>query len=120
MKLPTNRKYRLTNSEIKLITEYLQTNFHKNLSLFSMASQVNKSTVHFGRCFLGTFGQTPCDYLKDLRLNKAAQLLMVNPAIKIEEVACHVGLNITSFRRLFRLKFGTSASSYQNSWLRCN
>jgi AraC family transcriptional regulator len=109
--LPTDRKNTLSDLEKTLIIDYLQVNLHTDLSLFSMASQVNKSARHFRRCFFTTFGQSLCDYVKDLRLNKAMGLLKANSAMKIEDVARQVGLNTTSFRRLFRSKFGISASS---------
>jgi AraC family transcriptional regulator len=114
IKLPTKRQDYLTNREMNLITEYLNTNLHENLSLSSMASLVNKSDGHFRRCFRGSFKQSPCDYVKELRVNKGIQLLKADPAMKIENVAKQVGLHVTNLRRLIRLKCGTSGSIHLN------
>lgn len=117
LELLTNRQkiYTLTNTEAKLITDYLEANLHTNLSLFEMASQLNMSPRHFGRCFAGSFNQSPFNYVKNLRLNTAARLLKANAAIKIEDIARQVGLNTTNFKRLFSLQFGISASSYRKN-----
>jgi AraC family transcriptional regulator len=114
LKLPTQQRDSLTHQETKLIAEYITTNLHQDLSLFHLATLVNKSVGYFGRCFLGSFGHSPGEYIKDLRLNRAVQLLTHNPLMRIEEVASRVGLRSINLRRLIRLKFGVSASSFRD------
>jgi AraC family transcriptional regulator len=104
----------LTREDASIVKEYIQANFDKDLSLLLIASLVNMSPGHFGKCFASFFGCSPCKYLRDLRLNKAAKLLIADLAISIDQVAISVGMTTTNFRKQFRLKFRVSPSDYRN------
>ena len=59
-------------------------------------------------------GQAVSEYLEQIRINKATELL-INTGMTIDEIACHVGYNSShSFRRAFKRVSGVSPSMYRN------
>lgn len=59
-------------------------------------------------------GQSVYEYLEQIRINKATELL-VKSGMTIDEIACHVGYNSShSFRRAFKRVTGVSPSMYRN------
>jgi AraC family transcriptional regulator len=113
IKSPAKRIDCLSSSEIKTIGDYLNTHIHENMSLTTMAGLVMKSTGHFSRCFVGSFGQSPCEYLKSMRLNRAMQIIEKNPSLSVKQVASTVGFSSTHLKRLLRHKFGVSAIDHR-------
>jgi transcriptional regulator GlxA family with amidase domain len=66
------------------------------------------SQSHFLRLFKQAFGVTPHQYLRQVRLQKARQLL-VQKNLSVTEVCLSVGFdNLSSFSRLFSQTFGFS------------
>ena len=58
-------------------------------------------------------GQTILEYLTELRLNKAAELLKTS-TMKVKEVSVSVGYeNIPYFTHLFSKKFGVTPNEYK-------
>jgi len=58
---------------------------------------------------------TPKEFVKEIRLKRAAQIL-VQDKMNISEVAYAIGFNdVTYFRKCFKEKFGMSASDYKKS-----
>ncbi|MGB1238119.1 MAG: cupin domain-containing protein [Pseudomonadales bacterium] len=76
-------------------------------SLEAMAQRVAMSRSAFAALFRKTLGQTPNDYLTDLRLASAQQMLRQDKAVSL--VANSVGYeNSTALARIFRKKLGLS------------
>lgn len=58
-------------------------------------------------------GLAPSEFIRDIRLKKAAQILKSTPNVSINEVAAKVGFATPSyFSKCFRQKFGTLPSAY--------
>ena len=58
-------------------------------------------------------GLTPSDFLRDIRLKKAAQILEAHPEASVNEVAAKVGFATPSyFSKCFKQKFGVLPSAY--------
>lgn len=83
------------------------------LSLDALAASAHVSKSECLRCFK-TFLQTaPCQYLKEYRLAKAAELLR-NTDTPVSEVAARTGFGQSShFGKCFREKTGMSPSEYR-------
>ncbi|HEU4964080.1 MAG TPA: helix-turn-helix transcriptional regulator [Bacilli bacterium] len=84
-----------------------------DLSLDDLAEAAGVSKYHLIRLFREQFGQTPAQYLTELRLRRAVEML-VHTGREITDVALSVGFgSLSSFHRAFKNKFGVTASAYR-------
>ena len=86
----------------------------ESLSLDILADSLNMSRSSFYRKFKALTGSAPNDYLKTIRLNKAAELLKTG--MRISEVHQRVGFNSSSyFAKCFKAQFGVLPKEYASS-----
>ena len=94
----------------------MEKNFNRALHIDEMADTIGLSRDYFSRLFKSLTGLSPMEYLKNVRLAKAAELLQ-DPQITISQVAEKVGIDDPSyFTRQFRQALGISPSQYQNNF----
>lgn len=73
------------------------------------------NTQHFLRHFKQAFGTTPHQYLTDIRINKAGELLEATD-LPVTAICQQVGFeSLASFSTLFKKRFGASPSFYRKS-----
>lgn len=71
------------------------------------------SLPHLCRTMRARHGKSPTEFINELRLRRAATLLIATP-MNLAEVADDVGLpNLSYFHRLFRRRFGESPLAYR-------
>jgi transcriptional regulator GlxA family with amidase domain len=81
----------------------------------SLASIAHMSRSAFARRFTDCFNRPPMDYLRDVRLRRAAQLLCRDD-LSVDEVASKVGFSSRShFSHTFREHFGASPVAFRGS-----
>lgn len=94
-------------------TRYVEDNIENpNLSIeeLSKAMFVSRGTLYVK--ILSFTGETPVEYVRSLKLNKAISLLQKND-LKISQIAYSVGFsNPNYFARAFKAKFNVSPSEY--------
>jgi AraC-like DNA-binding protein len=89
---------------IHIIMEYLNQNFHKEVSLTEAAKLVAMSEVAFSRFFKMRTGKTFVDTLNEVRLGHASRML-IDTTQSINEIAYHCGFNnMSNFNRIFKKK----------------
>lgn len=90
---------------------YLNAHYAEDVSLAQLAADLHVSSAHLSRLFKTVVGQTPSNYLTDIRMRRAAQLLP-NDTLTIKEVAGRVGYSDPLyFSKLFKKYFGRSPSA---------
>ena len=96
---------------IKVIIEYIDQNFSKyDLSLDEVASYAGLSKSYLSRLFKTKTGSRYIEYLSELRLAKAKQLLL-ETEMPIKTIVKHIGYyDVVSFRKKFKQKYGINAS----------
>lgn len=84
----------------------------------TMAEEVEMSVSHFQRLFKEQIGIAPMIYLKDLRLEKARELLEDETNfLQIQEIRNKVGMPHEShFTRDFKKKFGLTPTEYRKQY----
>ena len=97
----------LAGHKLRRVTDYINDNMSRDLSLAEIAELVDLSTFHFVRAFKQATGETPHRYLLKSRVERAKQLL-TKTELPLAEIGYLVGFNsqshfTTSFRRLVRL-----------------
>jgi transcriptional regulator GlxA family with amidase domain len=87
--------------ELAQLLDWLNENAHQRLDVAALAARVHMSERNFHRRFKEYTGYPPLEYLKQLRLERARQLLMCDLSLK--EVADHTGFaSPTMVRRALR------------------
>lgn len=82
-------------------------------SLETLADTATMSRSVFAQKFQRSFHRTPMDYVRDVRLRRAAQLLH-REDLSVEEIAAKVGFSSRShFSRIFTEQFGSSPVKYR-------
>lgn len=86
--------------------DYLESCYHERLTLAQMARVACLSQHHFMRLFKHMFRVTPHQYLREIRLQKAHDLL-ARQDCSVTEAYLSVGYeNASAFSRTFKQKFG--------------
>jgi len=89
--------------------------FSCDLSLQALANESGYSRVHFVRMFRAATGYSPHNYLLNLRLERARELLK-NPSISLIDIALDCGFSSHShMSRLFHKSVGVTPSAYRRS-----
>lgn len=84
-----------------------------DLSLAGVARAVNTSTFYFCKLFKKATGLNFTEYLSQLRIEKAKNLLL-NPNLRVSEIAYETGFqSLTHFNRVFKRITGQSPTGYR-------
>jgi transcriptional regulator GlxA family with amidase domain len=93
---------------------HIDRHFTKRLTVAQLARIAGLSLHHFIRAFHAETGETPHQYIRARRLDRAADLL-VRTATPVTEIAEQIGFQSAgSFSRIFRARFGEPPSAYRN------
>ena len=114
---PTPSDIVITSVDEKLIEKamkYVEDNISRSdLSVEELAREVGMSRVHLYKRLLQITGKTPIEFIRVIRLKRAAQLLRESQ-MNISEIAYEVGFNQPKyFSRYFKEEFGMLPSAYQ-------
>lgn len=102
-------------ARINRVTDYIDNNLDKSLTLETIAEIASFSPFHFHRVFTFINGETPIDYIQRIRIEKAAARLIVDK-ISVSEAAYTYGFgSISLFSRTFRKYFTMTPTEYRNS-----
>jgi AraC family transcriptional regulator len=93
---------------------YIENNLHKEINLEDLSSVSYFSKFHFIRLFTSLIGETPFEYIKRLRLEKAAVHLKVYKSKKIQEIAFFAGYSdVSVFSRTFAAYYKVSPTKWR-------
>lgn len=100
---------------IELALQYIRTHYHDfDLSLEKVAAVVYLNPVYFSQLFKQKTGSGFKEYVIQLRLEQAKQLLQ-NPKLKLADVAERIGYqDIRHFSQLFRKRYGETPSEFRS------
>ncbi len=96
--------------------EYIRAHYRDDsICVDQVAEQFHMSVSYFSKLFNEYVGMTFPEFINDLRLTYAKELLLANRDINIKRVAEMCGFSTTSyFSQQFKKKFGISPSSVRN------
>lgn len=98
---------------VKIILEYFDNNYMKNISLDDIARNMYLSSVYISKVFKEQTGESPINYLINLRLEKAKNLL-VSTESPIKSIAQAVGYtDAYYFSKLFKKYCGDSPCKFR-------
>ena len=100
---------------VNRVMDYVRSNPAGDLRLDSLAHVASFSPYHFHRVFKAVVGETLNEYVRRIRAERAASLLLQDPSRTVTEVAVDCGYSSpSSFAREFRRRFGVSASQFRS------
>ncbi|WP_286233550.1 helix-turn-helix domain-containing protein [Thalassotalea sediminis] len=101
---------------IKVPVDFIKENYHRELSIETLASVAHLSVSALERRFKKYLKKTPKQFINDLRLEKARQLL-VETTTPIAEVAEKAGFSDHSyFSKKFKQLFGELPSQFRDNY----
>ncbi|MCU6708759.1 AraC family transcriptional regulator [Paenibacillus sp. J5C_2022] len=101
---------------IKGVIDYLNKNYDKEISQEMIADRLNITTSYLSTYFKEKTGTNFKDYLNQLRMNKAKQLLATTDN-KIQDVSSQVGYQSKNpFIRMFRKYTGMTPTEYRKEF----
>ncbi len=106
--MKTSTREELYRRLIWLVT-FMRDQVDEQLTLDDMAAEVSMNKFHLLENFKSLYGDTPLQYFRDLKLEKATHLL--KDGHPVTDVCYRLGFeSVGSFSNLFKKKFGVSPS----------
>jgi AraC family transcriptional regulator len=110
--LRTQKEYAL---RLNAALDYIDRNIADDISLGKLAAVACFSPYHFHRIFSALVGEPPAEYVRRLRLEKAALRLANEPETSVTEIALACGFSTSAlFCRLFKARFGMSPTAWRS------
>lgn len=102
------------HSETANLQWVMENHFNSGLNVEDFALLSGRSLSSFQRDFKRTFGTSPARWIRERKLQRAAELLEGNQ--DVTTVALEIGFeNISHFIRLFKQEFGASPAEYRRT-----
>ena len=105
------------NPKIRSVLAFFDANLHRQIRVVEVTELSGLSHSRLDHLFKAEVGQSPTQYLQELRLKKARQLLETT-SMKITQVGLAVGYQDHShFFRNFKKRFGLTPSEFRTQHL---
>jgi AraC-like DNA-binding protein len=100
-------------SDLREVRDLIDCYYAKPLTIERLAAKAGVSTFHFIRAFRAAFGQTPHQYLRARRIERAKELLITTP-LPVTEICDRIGFqSLGSFGTLFRRLTGETPAGFR-------
>lgn len=104
-------------SKLEKVYRYINNNYTRKISINEVADQVNMSSSAFSHYFKKRTLQSFSDHVLELRLGRAAQLLL-HTELPITQIVYESGFqNVSHFNRSFNKKYNTSPLKYRKVFI---
>ncbi|HPE69880.1 MAG TPA: GyrI-like domain-containing protein [Thermotogota bacterium] len=104
-------------ARINLVMDFIEKNLQRPMTLEELSSVAGFSRFHFHRIFSAFLGETLGQFISRVRVEKAATILVTDPARSITDVALDCGFSSSSaFSRAFRDFFGKTPSAWRRKY----
>ncbi|MBN2204617.1 MAG: AraC family transcriptional regulator [Thermoleophilia bacterium] len=103
-------------ARIDRVMDHIERHLDARLSLDELAAVAGFSPFHFHRIFAAMVGETLSQFIRRLRLERAAARLVTSPTTPVTAVALECGFSgSAAFARAFREAFGMTASEWRRA-----
>lgn len=103
------------DDEINVVLNYIEKNYYKKVTLEEVADYISISPFYLSKLFKKHTGENFIDYLTDLKIKKAKELLEFTD-IPVINIAMELSFNEPNyFTRVFRKTAGMTPSAYRES-----
>lgn len=106
--MPENIRQKNGFEQVRPAIEYIRDHYNTPMKIAKLASECHMSESHFRRVFEENISMTPVEYLNQIRVRKACDLIRKTGS-SMEEICVKVGFTTTStFNRNFKRITGSS------------
>ena len=117
MRAPASR--REYERRINRVIDYVQAHLDDDLTLERLAEVAAFSPFHFHRVFAANTGETLSDFIRRVRIERAAGALISLPETSVLEIALRYGFSsAATFARAFKAHFDMSATQWRSGGAR--
>jgi AraC family transcriptional regulator len=103
----------LSQRELQQVLEYINTNLVEDLTVSTIANELEMSQYYFSRLFKQSMGVSPYQYVIQQRIKRAKSLLRTT-SLSVAAIASQIGFsNQNQFTIQFRKLTGTTPSGYR-------
>lgn len=111
-----NREKELNGLILKSL-KYINSSYHKNISLDDVAKEVNMSYHYFSKFFKETTGKNFVDYLTEIRIERSKELLQ-DVSASIKEICHEIGYSDPNyFCKIFKKVTGMTPTEFRSNSL---
>jgi AraC family transcriptional regulator len=104
-------------NRINRVIDYIQANLDSPLSISQLSKVACFSEFHFNRIFKKAMGEPVYKFIRRLRLEKSAELLLMKHKESITEIALNCGFaSSSSFAKSFKNHFNMNATEWRNNF----
>jgi len=112
----SRRTRSLSSSAIKRVLAFVGEHYTESIALTDLARMAAMSRSHFCRVFRGVAGVSLRNYVRELRLARARELITSSPR-SLTAIAHEVGYyDLPHFDKAFRKRFGLAPSAFGRDW----
>src|SRR6202040_2200757 len=103
---------------VNLAIDHVVNRLHEPLRLRDLSRAARLSPFHFHRVFQALVGETPAEFVKRLRLDKALGLMARGRPPSLTSIALRCAFSSSAdFSRCFKQRFGVPPSAFDiNAW----
>lgn len=113
IKIPNRQIETAASKRMQKMLKYMSEHYADDMTLNDLAESASVSKSECARCFKESLSVTPYNYLIEMRLEKAAELLR-DTDLPIGEICIKTGFHLQSyFGKVFREKTGYSPREYR-------
>ena len=106
-------------SVIEKAKSYINDHFQKDISLDEVSKEVNVSPYYFSKLFKEETGQNYIEYMTEIRINKAKELLSQGNETSMKEICISCGYQDPNyFSRIFKKTVGLTPTEYREGVLK--
>lgn len=101
---------------VEIAVKHFENNYYKEFNVTTLANMLGISRAHFTTAFTKRTGQTPYNYLLNVRITHAKEYL-TKTKMSVTEVAYSVGFSsLERFSEMFKQVTGLSPLAYRNTF----
>lgn len=113
----SNTKNEKSSSIIQRAVTYINNNFAANISLDDVSREVDVTPYYFSRLFKEEMGLNFIEYVTNLRMEKAKELLNSSTQLSMKEICREAGYTDPNyFSRMFKKHEGLSPTEYREEY----
>lgn len=111
-----NQSFNYNSRRLEKVFEFMNNNYHKDISLKDVSKLVNMTEESFSRFIKKRTGNTFINSLNEIRLGHASRML-IDTTHSISEVSYQCGFNnISNFNRLFKKKKNCTPKEFRENY----
>ncbi len=108
-----NTGYDMESRRVSKVKEYISRHYRDEIKLEDLAALVAMAPSAFSRFFKQRTGRAPVDYIIDVRLGRAARML-VDTSTSVSEICYACGFNnLSNFNRTFKARRGYTPRDFR-------